>query len=403
MTSSLPAQEASAPVRPAKVHVVMASETELRRVYPAIVQPSQEVELSFRVGGQVTALPVRAAQSVEQGAVIAQLDDRDFKVQVAQLESQRDQAAAELRALRTGARPEEIASLEANVASARAQLEQARDEADRTRELAQRGVAASAQLDQAQANERVAAANLQAQLEQLAIGQAGGRAEDIEAAEAALRGLEAQIETAQNNLDDTTLRAPFDGIIARRDIENFTNIQAGQTIVLLQALATVDLAFDVPGPDVTAFSANGTENIRNQVIFDALPDEVFDGEFVEFSTQADAATQTYRGRIAVNIPNDVTILPGMVGRVISTVATDGAQHLTVPLSAVAANPDGAPFVWRVDPDQKTVAKVPVSLGEAAADEVIVRTGLAAGDTVVSAGIGQLQEGMEIRPVTQIGG
>lgn len=240
-------------------------------------------------------------------------------------------------------------------------------------------------------------------MEQLAIGQAGGRTEDIDAAEAALRGLEAQIETAQNNLTDTTLRAPFDGIIARRDIENFTNIQAGQTIVLLQALATVDLAFDVPGPDVTAFSANGPENIRNQVIFDALPDEVFDGEFVEFSTQADAATQTYRGRIAVNIPSDVTILPGMVGRVISSVATNGAQHLSVPLSAVAANPDGSPFVWRVDPDQNTVAKVPVSLGEAAADEVIVRTGLAEGDTVVSAGIGQLQEGMEIRPVTKIGG
>lgn len=387
--------------RPAKVFTVEATSSELRRPYPAVVMPSSEVELSFRVSGRVTQLPVRAAVQVAEGDLIAALDPRDFETQIAQLESQIDQATAQLAALRSGAREEEIAALEAAVFSAEAQLEQARDQEARTRELVARGVATSAQLEQDQANLRVAEANLRAQTEQLRIGRAGGRPEDIAASEAAIRGLEAQLKVARDNLEDATLEAPFTGVIARRDIENFANVQAGQSIALLQALSVVHLAFDVPGPDVTALAAGGTENIRNQVTFDALPDAVFPGEVVEFSVQADAATQTYRGRVAVEVPEDALILPGMVGRVMLSAA--GAQEaLMIPVTAVAASPSGAPFVWRVSEDN-TVSEQAVVLGDMRGDMVAVTEGLAPGDTVISAGVSRVIDGMTIRPISRIGG
>ncbi|GFE50659.1 hemolysin secretion protein D [Roseobacter cerasinus] len=387
--------------RPAKVFTVEPISSSLRRTYPAIVRPSSEVDLSFRVSGRVTQLPVRAAAQVSEGDLIAALDPRDFETQIVQLESQIDQASAELTALRAGAREEEIAALEAAVFSAEAQLEQARDQEARTRELVQRGVATSAQLEQDEANLRVAEANLRAQTEQLRIGRAGGRPEDIAAAEAAIRGLQAQLKVARDNLDDSTLEAPFNGIIARRDIENFTNVQAGQTIALLQALSVVHLAFDVPGPDVTALSANGTENIHNEVSFDALPGVTFPGEVVEFSVQADAATQTYRGRVAVTVPEDALILPGMVGRVMSTAAGE-EQALMIPMTAVGADPSGAPFVWQVGADN-TVSQILVDLGDMRGDMVAVTEGLAPGDTIVSAGVSRIIDGMTIRPVTRIGG
>ena len=397
------AQSADQETRPAKVFTVQAAATELQREYPAIVFPSREVELSFRVSGRVIELPVRGATQVAEGDVIARLDPRDFESNIEQLESQRDQALAQLDALRSGARTEEIAALEAAVEAAEAQVEQAREQAERTRQLVERNVAAPARLEQDEATLRVAEANLRAQEEQLTIGRTGGREEEIEAAEAALRGLETQIEAARDNLGDTTLKAPFSGIVARRDIENFTNIQAGQTVVLLQALATVDLVFDVPGPDVTTLAAAGPDKITSRVVFDALPDQTFDAEFVEFSTQADAATQTYRGRVAVSLPERTLILPGMVGRVISTAASDGSQILRVPLSAVAPAPDGSPFVWIVDPANKSVSKREITLGEASGDMVEAVSGVSEGETVVSAGISQLQDGMTIRPVTEIGG
>lgn len=388
-------------LRPAKVFTVAPVSDELRRSYPAVVLPSAEVEVSFRVSGRVIELPVRGATQVVEGDLIAALDPRDFETRIAQLESQIDQANAELTALRAGARAEEIIALEAAVASAQAQVDQAREQEERTRTLVERGVATAAQLEQDEATLRVAEANLTAQIEQLRIGEAGARPEEIAAAEAALRGLNAQLQVAQDNLDDATLEAPFSGIIARRDIENFTNIQAGQSIALLHALSVVHLAFDVPGPDVTALSTGGSENIRNQVTFDALPGQIFDAELVEFAVQADATTQTYRGRVAVNVPEGAVILPGMVGKVMS-IAPGEREALSIPMTAVAASTSGDPFVWIVGADN-TVSEQPVTLGTMAGDRVTVTNGLEAGDTIVAAGVSRIIDGMAIRPITQIGG
>ncbi|GGX59401.1 hemolysin secretion protein D [Tateyamaria omphalii] len=387
-------------VRPAKIATVQETEATIQRTYPAIVLPSEEVELSFRVSGRVIELPIRGAQDVGLGDLIAQIDPRDFERQIAQLESSRDQSAAQLRALRTGARAEEIVALEAAVESAQAQVDQALDQAERTRELAERGVVAAARLEQDEASLRVAEANLRAQQEQLIIGQSGGRAEDIEASEAALRGLEAQLQVARDNLDDATLTAPFAGIISRRDIDNFTNVQAGQSIALLQNIDTVHLAFDVPGPDVIALSANGQDQIKSQVQFDALPGQTFDAEVVEFSVQADAATQTYRGRVSVAQPNGTVILPGMVGRALAT-APGFAAELRIPLTAVGADPDGSPFVWLLN-DDNAVSKQPVTLGEPSGAEVAVTEGVSAGDRVIAAGVSQIIDGMTIRPITRVG-
>ena len=387
-------------VRPAKVSVVQESESTIRRSYPAIVLPSVEVDLSFRVSGTVIDLPVRAARSVTTGELIAQIDPRDFQQDVAQLESQVDQAVAQLSALKSGARSEEIAALEAAVESAQAQVDQAREQAERTRELTDRGVLPAAREEQDDATLRVAEANLLAQQEQLVIGRSGGRIEDVQASEAALRGLQSQLQAARDRLNDATLTAPFDGIIARRNIDNFANVQAGQSIVLLQNIANVHLAFDVPGADVTSMSANGQDKIMTDVIFDALPDQVFTGQVVEFSVQADAATQTYRGRVSVTQPKGSNILPGMVGRVIAS-APGETSRLSIPLTAVASEPDGTPSVWLVDADN-TVSRRIVELGEAFGSHVVVIDGLAQGDVVVSAGVSHILDGMTIRPITRVG-
>ena len=397
---SSPAQSDAMPPRPAKVFTVSSTETVERRTYPAVVLPSREVELSFRVSGRVVELPIRGATPVKEGDLIARLDPRDFRSEINRLEGQVGQATAQLDALRAGARIEEVAALQAGVQAAEAQLDQAREELARTQQLFDREIVAVARLESAQAEFRVAEANLQAQLEQLRIGQSGGRPEELAAAEASVRGLQAQLQAARDALEDATLRAPFDGIIARRNIENFTNIQAGASVALLQALNIVHLAFDVPGPDVTALTRNGVENIKNTAVFDALGDRVIDAETVEFTLQADAATQTYRSRVSVTVPEGAVILPGMVARV--TVIAPGKQaRLTVPLSAVAAASDGHPVVWIVG-ENGSVASRPVQLGEAFGDAVEIADGLEAGETIVAAGVSQMMDGLQIRPITQVG-
>ncbi len=388
------------PVRPAKVAEVTATDATISRTYPATVLPSREIELSFKVSGQVVELPVRGGGNVEAGDIIAQIDTRDFVNQIKALQSQRDQALAQLEALKAGARAEEITALEANVDSAQAQVDQTRDALTRVETLLDRGVATRAQVEGAQANFRVAEANLRAQQEQLRIGQSGGRAEDVAASEAALQGIETQIKIAQDSLSDTALVAPFDGIIARRDIENFSNVTAGQSIALLQGLDVVHLAFDIPGPDVTELTRNGPDEITNVAYFDALPSQEFEAEVVEFSVQADSATQTYRGRVAVEVPEGAVILPGMIANVVASTKGASAQ-VVAPLSSIASSPDGKPFVWLVD-DSGRVSEQTVTLGEARGGDVVIAEGLSDGDIVVAAGVSEILEGMTIRPIHQVG-
>ena len=165
---------------------------------------------------------------VKKGDVIARIDPRDFEKKIAQLQSQYDQAAAQLQAMRTGARPGEIAALVAGIAAVQANVDQAAEQVNRTRELAERGVVSAAKLEQDEAALKITNAELRAKNEELALAKSGARQEDIDAAMAVMRGIETQIQIAQDNLADATLRAPFDGVIARRNIENFSNIQTAK-------------------------------------------------------------------------------------------------------------------------------------------------------------------------------
>ncbi|MBV1894983.1 MAG: efflux RND transporter periplasmic adaptor subunit [Rhodobacteraceae bacterium] len=395
------AQDAEPLVRPAKVIEVVAKPVALQVQYPAIVYPAQEAELSFRVSGRLIELPVRAADRIAKGDVIAELDKRDFENNLEQLESQRDQANEQIKALRAGARPEDILALEANVNAMQAQLDQASAQVTRTKTLFDKDIVAQAELDNDVAAARIAQANLRTAEEQLAIGNAGGREEDIAAAEAALRGLQAQVDQASNQLGYATLVAPFDGVIAQRHLDNFTNIQAGTNVVLLQQLSTIDMVFDIPGADVLRWTEADPDNLNIDVELSGTGIKLTATELVEFSTQADPGTQTYRARVSVKVPEGTQVLPGMAGRVRVSSQQSGEHKPDIPLTALATDPQGKTFVWIVD-DKGAVSANPVTPGPVFGGTVSITDGLAPGVIIVTAGVSRLREGDVIRPIKSVG-
>ena len=392
-------QSDAQPVRPVKTVVVTSSVEKIERSYSALVLPAQEVELSFRVSGRITELAVRSGQNVKKGDVIAELDKRDFQAEVTRLRSQLEQAEAQLAALTSGARAEDVAALEAAVAAVEAEVQAARDQLSRSEQLFKRRVVSKAKVDQDKTAVRVAEAELEAKNQELIKGKAGARAEDVAAQEAAVRGLRSNLQSLNDNLADATLRAPFDGIIATRAVDNFANVQAKEPVVRLQALTTPNLAFDVPAADVPPFAK--AEKLELSVVLDSLPGTTFEAQRSEFSTQADAATQTYRGRVSIDNPDNEPILPGMTGVLTVAVSETYKSSLSVPISAVAAEPDGGPFVWVVFGDG-IVGKRPVKTGSASGGSIAISEGLNEGDVVVSAGLSALQENMTVKPISAVG-
>jgi len=246
---------------------------------------------------------------------------------------------------------------------------------------------------------RVAEAGLKAKEQELVKGRAGARQEDVATQKAVIRGLKSQLKSLNDKLSDATLRVPFDGIIATRKVENFSNIQAKEAVATLQNLSSPNLILDVPGPDV--YKLAKIKELDLKVVLDSIPGREFEATRGEFSTQADAATQTYRARVAIQNPDGEPILPGMTGSVIVTAKQEGAGVFMLPISAIASAADGKSFVWIVNTENNKVARRGVVTGEASGANIAISDGLKEGDVVVVAGISALQESMVVKAVSAI--
>jgi RND family efflux transporter MFP subunit len=360
------------------------------------------VDLSFRVSGPLVDLPVNEGQEVEEGALIARIDPRDFKSQLEDIEGNLDQARAQLEAMRAGARTEDIKVLEANVQAAQAELEDAQAQFERYQKLYDNQAVAKADYDRVKKSRDVAQASLATAQQNLEKGRAGARQEDIDAQEAAIKSLEAKAEQARDALEDTELKAPFPGLIAEKHVDNYQFVQAREPIVSLQDLTQVDIVINVP--QNAMIQARKTQVYSVTARFDSLPGHKFPLNFKEVSTKADPQTQTYAVTLTMPMPDDATILPGMTAAVdVSLGDPDSDQSFLVPVDAVFAGPENNSFVWVIDPDQLTVHKTEVELGDMAGDSVVVNGGLEKGDRVVTAGVGFLHDGQKIRLMSDEGG
>jgi membrane fusion protein, multidrug efflux system len=232
-------------VRPVKTLVVVAGDEPHVRVFPGRVKASTTAQLAFRVSGLLARLPVSEGQHVTTGEVIAQLRQDEFQAQLQAAQGQLDQARAALNALRLGERPEERLRREAQVRAAEARLANARAEFERYARLVQRNAVARADYERAETAYRVAQEDHRAALQVLEQGTIA-RQEDIEAQEAQVRVLESRVVEASLQLEDSTLLAPYDGVIARRFVDEGQNIRAKEPVVQFQDVEEVDIAVDVP-------------------------------------------------------------------------------------------------------------------------------------------------------------
>ncbi|ALB71320.1 HlyD family secretion protein [Cronobacter muytjensii] len=240
------------------------------------------VTVAPKVAGYVTELRVKDNQRVKKGDLLVVIDPRDAtaqrdqaRAQLSLAESQLHQAQAQL-ALAKVQYPAQRDQAKAQVLRAEAELANARAEYQRQRGVDPRATsrqnidAASAQLRSAEAG----LANAKAQLEvaeqvQLQIRQ---QETNVEARESQVAQARAQLQTAELNLSYTEVRAPFDGFVTKRNVQNGTLVQAGSAL------------FSLVSPEiwvVANFKESQLERMRpgNKVAIsvDAFPDLELEG------------------------------------------------------------------------------------------------------------------------------
>src|SRR5262249_33705928 len=173
------------------------------------------------------------------------LREDEFRARLKSLQGQLDQARAALKALRAGERPEQQRRLDAQVRAAEATLANARSAFDRDRRLLSQRAVSREEVERSETALRLAREELEAAREAREKG-AVAREEDVQAKEGAVHGLEGRVVEAKIQLEDTTLRAPYDGVIAKRFVEQNQNVTAKQPVVRFQDVDEVEVAVDVP-------------------------------------------------------------------------------------------------------------------------------------------------------------
>ena len=214
----------------------------------------------------------------------------------------------------------------------------------------------------------------------------------------------AKLDQAKKAFEDTTLKADFDGVVAKIFVKRFENVAAKANVMVLQDTSEIEVAVNIPESRVALSRPNLRLEDLNQrakplIELTAVPGRQFPARITQVSRTADPATRTYEAKVVFAPPDDLHVLPGMTAKVIGQVHPDvagggGATH--VPSNALGSDPDGKAFVWRLDPATMTVSKVPVTIGDASGSMIEVSGELAAGDEIVISGVPQLQPGMKVR-------
>ena len=390
--NAIPVQQQ--PVRPVKVMKLSGSTQSEIRTFPGVVQAAREVDLAFRVGGPLVELDVRIGQHINKGDVIARIDSRDFEVNRMRLSAALNEAQAGLRAMKAGARAEDIASLEAQLKAAEASMEDAKRNFERQKKLMAHNATAQAAYDNALAAYDTAKASVDVAGQELKKARSGARIEDIQAAEAGIKRLQADLKAAENALKDTRLIAPFSGYIDMKHVENFENVDANEAIVTLLDFSSVEVRTAIP-EDVVI---RQEEIVGVTCTLDAYRGHRFLATIKEIGRKTDKANQSYPLTVSLTPDQGLLPRPGMAATLMLKLnkTEDPDTCFLVPASAVFADPDGLPCVWRVDMQTLRVVKTPVSTGSLHQNRIHITSGLSAGDRIVIAGARFLQDNQEIR-------
>ncbi len=324
-------------VRPVKVFTLGQAAGGRNMELPGETRAIKQAVLAFEVSGRISELLVKEGDVVKDGQVLARLDPRDLKAKLDAAIARRDAAKPKM---------------------------------ERADILSRQNAVSKQSFEEAKREYEVAVADL---------------------------------AQAQKALDDTQLKADFDGVVAKVFLKRFENVAAKQEVLVLQDTSEIEVAVNVPESLVAPSRPNQTlkeitERANPVVELTAVPGRRFPARITEASRKADPATRTYEAKVVFAPPHDLTILPGMTAKVIAQVQPDAAGAagaFRVPSNAMASEPDGKAFVWRLDPRTMTVSKVPVAIGPARGSMLEVSGELAAGDEIVISGVPQLRAGMKV--------
>jgi membrane fusion protein, multidrug efflux system len=338
-------QKAARPPAPVAVSVMSAQKADMPIFLSALgsVQAANAVQIRPMVEGPLDKVAFTEGLKVKKGDLLAQIDPRMYQAAL-------DQAKGKL-------------------AQDQAQLDSDRRDLERNETLAERSYASRQLVDQQRA--------------------AVAKGEALVAAD------KAAIQSAQVQLDYTTITAPFDGRVGIRGVDAGNIVRPTDTtpIATLTQHQPISVLFSLPENQLAQLRKAQDEGRGEITAYDQDGNtQIATGKLQVVDNQIDPQTGTIR--LKAEFPNDNDVLwPGQFVPVKIRIAVR-QDIVALPSAAIQRGPDGL-YVWVVGPDKKAKMAA-VKTGPAQDDKTVIESGIAAGDTIITAGQYRLQPGSPVQ-------
>lgn len=278
---------------------------------------AHEALLSFKVPGRIVHLPIEEGQAVEQGALIARLDDADFQQKVNIDEATLRVRQSDLALVEAGSRKQEIDAAQQTMLEAKADLDQKKLDFHRASTLFAADEISAQDRDRADTALKRAEAAYQRANQRYSEALEGSRKEQITVSRANVRQAQEALRLSRINLDYTRLNAPTPGVISVRQAELGEVVAPGTPVATLAELDNMWLRAYINEADLGRIRWGQQATIRT----DSYPGKTYQGrisfispraEFTPKSVQTfkERVTLVYRIKIDVNNPNH-ELKPGM--------------------------------------------------------------------------------------------
>ena len=361
---------------------------------------AHKIEVASKVNGRVAWIGVDKGDKVTAGQPLVRLEDTEYRAQVQQEQGQLANLQAKLAEAEHGSRPEEVAKARADVNQGNADLADSKISLNRTKELVQGGVLAKQSLDDAQAKydgDEAKVASLQRTLDLAVLGP---RKEEVDQIRGQIEQARGALAYAQDQLDNTIIKAPVSGTILDRNVEKGEFITTGFVgdkgakgyIVTMADLNDLQVELDISQND---FPKLGPQQ-KGVVTTDAYPDRKYQGYIEQVSPEADRAKATVQVKVQVEKPDgylrpDMNATVSFINDVKAEPVGGTPRHLIViPPGAVQ---NGSVFVMVGDHARKR------SVTTAGNSErgVLIASGLIGGEDLIVSPPADLKDGERVQP------
>lgn len=333
-----------------------------------------QTTVSVKVAGRLSSISVDLGSVVRSGQLIAQLDVNDYKLRVQQSEAALSQARARLGLSPDGTDDRVSPEQTGTVRQAKAQLDEARFSRERAVRLVEQGIMAKADFDAADATFKVAQSRYQDAIE------------EIRNRQALLAQRRSELALSRQQLADTGVHAPIDGVVQLKRASIGEYLAAGAPLVDIVRMNPLRLQAQVPERD--ASTVRFGQSVRVSVEGDA---KVYLGQIRRLSP---VITQDNRMlMVEADVQNDGSLRPGSFAKA-EIVTNDAKMAVTVPSNAIVTFAGIEKVI--VVQNGKALEK-PITTGRRSGEWTEILTGVSVGDQVI-VDPGNLQSGMTVEVV-----